>query len=239
MRGGNLLVNALAATTMVSLLSGCHWFFATPDTVADAAMADASVLDATAADADAPTDRIGCSDGTREGFASLDAFPAIAGCEGGWSIAGMRTGPQCKLQSGNNGAQAAGLGCAAADLCAEGWHVCSLRSELSLALGNGSCDGATQQPNAFFATTLGSAPSTSWVCDDLPTATDDLYGCGTHGTVPPSPNPCAPLTRGSGNACSALDMHWRCPATQGTTEQTTVTKTAGPGGVLCCKLQLR
>ncbi len=226
MRGGKAFVSCLVTALAMSWLSACQWYFTTTT--------DAPVLDAPAADA--PVDPIGCSDGTREGFASIDAFPAIAGCEGGWSKAGMRTGPQCGLQSGNTGTQPTGIGCAAADLCSAGWHVCNTRSELSTAFGAGSCDGATQQANAFFATTLGSKPGTSWMCNDAPTASDDLYGCGTIGSTPPSSNECLPLTRASDNACSKIGAQWVCPPVQGTTEQTTVTKIGGAGGVLCCRL---
>ena len=36
----------------------------------------------------------GCSDGTREGFVNATQFPNIAGCSGGWSVAGSPLGPQ-------------------------------------------------------------------------------------------------------------------------------------------------
>src|SRR5581483_6256255 len=46
---------------------------------------------------DAPVDMgiivssIGCSDGTREAFISMNTHPNIAGCSGGWSVPGVST----------------------------------------------------------------------------------------------------------------------------------------------------
>lgn len=64
---------------------------------------------------------IGCSDGVREGFGELAAFPTIAGCSGPWfgslGLRASRTGVAC----GNNSLVPCG---APVDACAPGWHVC-------------------------------------------------------------------------------------------------------------------
>jgi hypothetical protein len=61
----------------------------------------------------------GCSDGTREGFASAAVFPEIASCEGAFSpqsLRATRTGAWC----GNS----LGYCQVPEDLCAPGWHLC-------------------------------------------------------------------------------------------------------------------
>ncbi len=63
---------------------------------------------------------IGCSDGTREAFHDVNAFPTIAGCLAFWdgerSLRAPSTGRACgeKTPCG-----------VPADACAAGWHVCS------------------------------------------------------------------------------------------------------------------
>lgn len=220
----------MSSVLSILLISGCHWVFSSaPDAASTDAMPDAK--------ADA-ADSSGCSDGTREGFESGSLFPKLAGCEGAWSIAGLRLAPICGRQNGND-LNPSGANCAASDLCAPGWAICSSRDEIATCLGAGSCVDATTQPQTFFATSVGSKPSTSWSCDDQVTSTDDLYGCGTAGgefsSSPPSSNTCPPLTKSSDNACSGLDTTiWQC-AGPNTAEQLNVTKKQGVGGVLCCK----
>src|SRR5262245_3879393 len=72
--------------------------------------------------------RIGCADGTREGFQSQTKYPTIAACSGAWTIPGLIANdtlvPRCQRRAGNDGANTSGQGCSVADLCAEGWHVC-------------------------------------------------------------------------------------------------------------------
>jgi hypothetical protein len=176
---------------------------------------------------------VGCSDGSREAFISTATFPAIAGCEGAWAISGMRQAASCNLQSGNDGVNPTGAGCAAADLCASGWSICAVRADIASHAGSNGCDDSAP---GFFAAAIGSKPGTSWLCDDVALTTDDLYGCGVDGEpATGTPNTCGPLTKGSGNACSALEKIWNCPAEASTMEQNTVTKGPGLGGVLCCR----
>lgn len=79
---------------------------------------------------------VGCADGQREGFASLEKFPRVAGCIGTWDkhldLRAEPTQTPC-------GDDLAGTKCKVpGDVCAEGWHVCGrtglapdLRSYLS------------------------------------------------------------------------------------------------------------
>jgi hypothetical protein len=64
----------------------------------------------------------GCSDGEREGFLDLGAFPTIAGCDATWvdrkDMRAAKTGQACG-DDGNPCDQPA-------DACADGWSVCGL-----------------------------------------------------------------------------------------------------------------
>jgi hypothetical protein len=62
---------------------------------------------------------VGCSDGTREAFASLARHPTIAGCAATWPRASMRA-PKTGASCGDN----RGACVVPADACAAGWHVC-------------------------------------------------------------------------------------------------------------------
>ena len=115
-------------------------------------------------------DSIGCSDGVREGFVDVAAYPNIAGCGGGWSIPGVMlqnpgtapecpsvptfdtATPACKRRAGNDGPNPNGVGCNVADLCAEGWHVCLGAKDVAGRSPNG-CESATRadDPPLFFA----------------------------------------------------------------------------------------
>src|SRR5207244_3044167 len=63
------------------------------DSDTDSAMMDARM------DSPIVVNPIGCSDGTREAFVSMNTHPNIAGCSGGFSVAGVTTqnsmSPQC------------------------------------------------------------------------------------------------------------------------------------------------
>jgi hypothetical protein len=89
----------------------------------------------------------GCSDGTREGFANVTAFPAIAGCGADWPMASLRaakTGAACGRGLGD---------CTVpADACGRGWHVCAappyLPADISSKATAAEC---SSQPGAFAA----------------------------------------------------------------------------------------
>jgi hypothetical protein len=113
----------------------------------------------------------GCSDGQREGFTDLAAYPGIAGCSGGWSVPGIMIDnpgaapacpgiatfdtvvPACSRRAGNNSSNPSGAGCNVADLCAAGWHVCATAADVAASSPTG-CVGVAA-PGAeplFFAT---------------------------------------------------------------------------------------
>jgi hypothetical protein len=225
-----------------------------PDTenVGTDATADTAIPDsATAPDAPAP----GCADGTREGFLSVTRYPRIAGCSGGFAVAGLAgaVGPVCARNAGNDSKNPAGSGCSAADLCAEGWHVCTSATEVAARSPEG-CAGASDAPFGTFFATRQSGPGCNLcargpeVCDacqmcgmagcrqecrQTAATVDDFFGCGDVGY--PASGSCAPLTRASGNNCETLPRPWSCPTPAGRNEADTVVK-PGPesGGVLCC-----
>lgn len=62
----------------------------------------------------------GCSDGSREGFNPISAFPEIAGCKANWSFASLRAA-KTSAACGNSLGECA----VPADACGEGWHVCA------------------------------------------------------------------------------------------------------------------
>jgi hypothetical protein len=176
---------------------------------------------------------IGCADGTREGFFSADEFPAIAACDGAWSIGGVLAPatkvPACDRAAGNTGKNAAGVGCTVADLCEAGWHVCTSAAEVAMKSG-GSCAGAVVAGAGSFFLTRQSGPGAA----ECGTGSNDLFGCGDVGASPDAAS-CAPIDRFSGNLCSSLPSSWSCGA-DGVAEADAVAKTAvDGGGVLCCR----
>ncbi len=218
----------------------------------------------------------GCADGTREGFRDATRFDAVAGCAGAWSIAGLHaarpgqptpcpgvqardtTRPTCGRRAGNSLRDPFGQGCTAADLCAEGWHVCEGAIELTALLPTG-CAGVLEasDPPALFLTRQSS--NGCGVCalgqrmdDDCNSAqctpscastariANDLFGCGNFGASVPSS--CGPLDRSTANLCEGLPgSPWRCNAPgpeddEGFCEAYTIVKESPThGGVLCCR----
>jgi hypothetical protein len=140
----------------------------------------------------------------------------------------MAADPACNRTGGDDGTNPAGQGCAAADLCASGWHVCNSVADFA-AKRPGGCAGATSAPGSFFATKQ-SGPA-GYICG---AGNDDLFGCGTLGIAPDAAS-CAPLDRCSGDLCAALGPPWSCGADH-MNELNAVTK-PGPlgGGALCCR----
>lgn len=62
----------------------------------------------------------GCSDGAREAFLPVSAWPNLAGCTAQWPRASLRapkTGSRCGFELG--------VCEAPADACGDGWHVCA------------------------------------------------------------------------------------------------------------------
>jgi hypothetical protein len=195
---------------------------------------------ASAAPPDAqPISPLGCADGTREGFKSLDKYANIAACAGAWQVPGFVAAetltPQCDRRAGNDGTAPTGLGCSVADLCAEGWHVCE--SALEVSMNAGSCVDAALSgaPPAFYATRQHGSMMT---CDRMnQTGTSNIFGCGDLGSVAVSA--CAPLKRMLRDVDCRANPPWMClegPIGQSANELANVTKPgAARGGVLCCR----
>jgi len=183
---------------------------------------------------------IGCADGTREAFVSVNNFPSIAGCDGAWSVAGVVSTasmtPACNRAAGNDGARPNGNGCSVADLCAVGWHVCGGANELDSL--NVTCaqaglpNGNNAVNQVLYATRQRGVSGTVCNANDT-TGTNDVHGCGNVGLA--EDRNCAPLNaQFSHTECDDLGPPWSCPGTL--TEGLTVVKSnSNNGGVLCCK----
>jgi len=192
----------------------------------------------------------GCADGTREAFRDDKTHPLIAGCSGGFTIAGLFVPPppSCNRVAGNDSQNPSGQKCSASDLCELGWHVCSGANEVAKKMGNNGACAPDAPPNTFFATSqsgpgclfcsTGNDPSCNEEscragCLQTKLTTNDIFGCGTIGTL--ATMSCGVLDRSSDNFCSQLPAPWSCPG-NGEDETLTVTKAgSGAGGVLCCK----
>ncbi|MBI5494732.1 MAG: hypothetical protein HY904_06855 [Deltaproteobacteria bacterium] len=211
-----------------------------------------------------PPPSVGCADNAREGFLDTTAYPSIAACAGAWSVPGLTRSnlvPTCNRAAGDDGTNTDGTGCAAADLCATGWHVCLGATEVGQHAA--SCADAVP-PGApdkayFFAVAQTSTSNT--VCDTT-TNDNDVFGCGNLGVLLTSDKMCGPLTRAlastQANSCGYNEAEpnlgpWQCQgdATSHLHEGAIVTKKGCPnnscsysgnpvgnsdkGGVLCCR----
>jgi hypothetical protein len=198
---------------------------------------------------------VGCADGQREGFLDVARFPDIAACSGAFTVPSvLGSTPACGRRSGDDAADPAGSGCAAADLCADGWEVCPGETEVARLAG--SCAEASAFPGLFFATAqsgpgcgicaLGTDVDPSRCdcvctegCAPNPWTSNDLFGCGSIGDTTAR---CGVLDRFSNDLCRELGPPWTCEApspdgaASGCREAAVVSK-PGPelGGVLCCR----
>ena len=188
-----------------------------------------------------PPTVVGCADGTREAFADLHTFPTIAGCAGGWSVAGIVTAasmtPGCARAAGNNGARPLGTGCTVEDLCAAGWHVCLGANELgdlNVSCANSGIPAAAgPATRQLFATRQRGRTGTICTADDA-TGTNDVHGCGNFGLAE-DPN-CAPLDRQFSHTECDMVSPWFCNDPASATGEALVVIKPGStgGGVLCC-----
>jgi len=180
---------------------------------------------------------VGCSDGTREGFRDLGAWPDIAGCAGAFDQPGVvgLTAPACGRRAGDTGVAPAGRGCSAADLCAEHWHLCRDAADVASRSPAGGCEGCVPagEPRFFL---VAAGASAMGVCSPDPEAANDLHGCGWLGR--PESEACAPLLRRLGFAdCRATDGVWSCGDTSDHLREAALVTKPGPGlgGALCCR----
>lgn len=170
----------------------------------------------------------GCADEERDILTDLVAYPNIAACDGGFGQPGVGADtPQCNRDGGDDGPFPDGMPCSIDDLCAEGWHVCRDRADVT-ASGLASCGGIAWE-GRFFATAQSGEGSDT--CG--PTGGNDVFGCGEIGLA--KINGCAPLNRSTGNLCVNVGGPWSCDG-DAYNEVATIVKT-GPshGGALCCR----
>lgn len=209
---------------------------------------------------------VGCADGQREGFLDTDTYTHIAACSGGWSVPGVTpdsVAASCNRQAGDDSANPSGAGCASADLCATGWHLCDSWEEVAAKSPTG-CAGATPagapSKSHFFAIRQPSVNGS--VCGAAGSGDNDVFGCGNLGNGLGGDKQCGPLDRvlastqadscGFNEAMPPLGP-WQCIGGPGSDlhEGATVTKKGCPntscsydghpvsdadkGGVLCCR----
>lgn len=175
---------------------------------------------------------IGCSDGLREGFVSVDDYPEIAACAGGFGVAGILwSEPMCTRRAGDDSSNPNGTGCSLSDLCAEGWRPCASPAEVRDRTDDRGCE-VEWPAGSFFAAAVSGAGSNRCGIGE-----DDFFGCGSAGRSPDR-GTCAPLNRSSGEKCRDIPPPWQCED-RGVTSQFDEAVRAvksGPaaGGVLCC-----
>lgn len=187
-----------------------------------------------------PVNLSGCSDGSREYFTSAaNLDKGIAGCAGGFQVAGIKTAastsPQCGRVAGNDSSNPAGEGCSVEDLCADGWHVCKGAAEVGAKAGE--CEAASTSSLAFWLTrqSQGRVNNSIRCTGD---GIDNVVGCGTLGDTPGAS--CSPLNRFLRDyICNANGSAWSCNKNNYTADDDEAYSIIKPkpeqGGVLCCE----
>jgi hypothetical protein len=220
----------------------------TTTTTGNGASSAESTTTAASTSSGGPDPDVGCSDGTREYFTDIQAQPSIAGCAGGFGIAGITTvqskTPQCGRVSGNDSANTNGDGCSVEDLCAEGWHVCRDKDDVKESSATGACEPLPAGPLQFWLTRQ--VQNEDGACSSPPD-TNNITGCGTGprsgnpelgDLTPAHPDSCKPLVVRMRQQECAPSANWDCGANQAdqVVEANIVVKIgSGEGGVLCCK----
>lgn len=199
---------------------------------------DSSMMDA-GMDSPIVVNPVGCSDGTREAFTNVQTHPNIAGCSGGFSVAGVTTqnsmSPQCNRIAGNSSANTSGNGCSVEDLCANGWHVCNSSAEVQMKSGTGACDTVSMLSSTAMWITRQSADGPG---NCIMGGHNNILGCvlGNTGALQVGTN-CAPLDGEMWYGQCANFAPWQC-GNQNTALQEADLVTKGGsdhGGVICCK----
>jgi outer membrane protein OmpA-like peptidoglycan-associated protein len=179
------------------------------------------------------TPDVGCADGAREGFTTLNAAPKIAACSGGWQNGDLTAPAQCSRAGGDDGGNPTGTGCSALDTCAAGWHICATSAEVASLAPSGSCASIGAAAGTFYATLQSGLGSGN--CNA--TGTNDLFGCGTLGAAVGGASGCAPLTLFGNNLNGSLGAPWGYTGDGlGFDELTHSPKpSSAAGGVMCCR----
>jgi hypothetical protein len=187
----------------------------------------------------AAPDIAGCSDGSREGFRSVDIWPDIAGCAGAFDQPGilgaMAKQRTCNSLAGDTNSNVLGIHCSAADLCAPSWHPCRGPADVAVHSPSGDCESCVPAgEQRFFITAV--AASSMGVCSPDAQASNDLHGCG--GLGEPEDATCAPLSRRMGFAdCLGTKGVWSCGGQADSMQEARLVRKTGTtlGGVLCCR----
>jgi len=177
---------------------------------------------------------IGCSDGTREFAKSLDSNPDVAGCAGGFKVAGVTTtqskAPRCDRRAGNDGELPDGEGCSVEDLCARSWHVCAYSGEVSATKID--CSLSIGLSAEFWLTRQTQDASDLCVSEDTD---NNIVGCGGLGAE--ADGSCLPLTRVMDFDHCTKSASWQCGDSSSSEQEAKLVTKSGPteGGALCCR----
>jgi hypothetical protein len=202
------------------------------DADSDAGAGDVTAPDA-AHDSALPLIVVGCADGTRETFVDPLDWPRIAGCAGGFSVAGVTTLPSlvvsCGRHAGNDGPNPNGQGCSVTDLCAAGWHVCVSTADFAASTDGGACDDGVK--GAFWLTRQAESAAEECAADGR----NNLVGCGTIGSD--ASTTCKPFDRQLLFSDCASNPPWHCGDPDAATNEADLVVKNAPagGGVLCCR----
>lgn len=187
-----------------------------------------------------PPEVVGCADGSREGFRSLQIWPSLAACAGAWQVPGVvgadAAAPRCGRKAGDRGLEPSGAGCGVGDLCAAGWAPCSSPAAVA-ARSESGCRGVTDDSAAepvLFIVAAGANASGACLTD--PSLANDLHGCGDLGE--PEDGTCAPLDRRLTFAdCAQTGGVWLCGSADRHLDEAALAlkPQARLGGVLCCR----
>ncbi len=188
----------------------------------------------------------------------MKLLPAVAGCAGAWSVAGIFPSPlrsgvaACATNGDDSATSANGAGCSAIDLCSVGWHICKA-DEVAGRTNGLVCTGSAYGTTEFYAasvsgtgcnvcavpsntdtsTTTCTTVSCASNCKERPDLNNDFFGCGSMG-VNVGAGSCT-LNRASNDQCAALTAGgWTCPSSIAESRSVTKTLSTG-GGVLCCR----
>jgi len=166
--------------------------------------------------------------------------------------------PLCNRAAGNNGKNPAGTGCAASDICALGWHICTDYNDVNTNTNNKGCTDCGNSVTGDYLFLSRQSSNGCGICAEgtsvdptqcnsiackagcLQSAaiSNDVFGCGNYGT--PLSGTCPPFDHFGNNFCFAISSKgWACQSPQDPTGicETYAVTHSNPtnGGVLCCK----
>jgi hypothetical protein len=169
---------------------------------------------------------IGCADGQREALTDLKKYPNIAGCLGLWkgtkSLRDKPTGHVCGNDKGE---------CAVpADLCASGWHICSVDGTIAEVRQLSAEACANAGGGRYSAAISHCLTQEGCECDVSDKAN---YPCFAEGWC--SEPVCCGKNCGDFGSCTGGVWPEATHIAQGTDQGCAATTSRRAGGVLCCK----